>query len=256
MTRNRILVAAAALAALPASTFADGGSEPAGSAWDVLSKRFDLDGDGRITWDEYQKVASGFAALDKNRDGVITKDEVPAGGGSAVDALALGAFAGPLGGPLGGAGTGGFAPLVMPVWEGLGGLCVDDAGACVGGLCHGSCKDGACGVDAARAPWVAVGMLGAAADADHDGAITTAEWEVLLGSLHADGAGVVSTDALQKVLPELPPAAAGAILSMLLDADRDGKVSLDDLRAVFAAVDVNHDGRIDSKDRPAKPAAK
>lgn len=38
--------------------------------------RFDLDKSGSVTWDEFQKVKSGFAALDANGDGAITQAEI------------------------------------------------------------------------------------------------------------------------------------------------------------------------------------
>jgi hypothetical protein len=37
-----------------------------------LLERFDLDKDGRVTWEEFQKVRSGFAFLDADGDGVLT----------------------------------------------------------------------------------------------------------------------------------------------------------------------------------------
>jgi Ca2+-binding EF-hand superfamily protein len=249
---TRSWIAGAALIAIPAATFAGEDPAPARSSWDAFSKRFDLDTDGRVTWEEYQKVASGFAGLDKNRDGAITKDEVPAAGGAFAEALALG---GPLG-LLEGAGAGGFPPVVVRAWGGVGGIAGDDEGPCFGGICGGAGADGVFGLDAKHAPWIAFAMLGASADADRDGAITTAEWETMLTSLHADGAGVVPTESLQKALPDVPAAAAGAVLSMLLDLDKDGRIELDDLRAAFTAVDTDRDGRVDSKDKPQKDAAK
>jgi len=57
------------------------GQPKAASAFEMLKKRFDLDGNGAITWEEYQKVQSGFAALDTDHDGVITsKDKVASPG--------------------------------------------------------------------------------------------------------------------------------------------------------------------------------
>jgi hypothetical protein len=241
MTRTRILLVAAALAAVPASTFAGDDPKPSGSTWDAFAKKFDLDADGRVTWEEYQKVLTGFAGLDKNRDGVITKEEVPADGGAFLEALA---FGGPLGALDGG------TSVAVPAWGGVQvlGADGDEEGGCFGGVCTG--------VDAAKTPWIGVAMLGAAADTDHDGAVTTAEWELFLTSLHADGTGVVSTEALQKALPEVPAAAAALVLGTLLDVDKDGKVELDDLRAAFTAADTNRVGRVDAQDKPAKPEAR
>ena len=41
-------------------------------------KRFDLDGDGRVTWEEFQKVRSGFARLDADGDGAIDAQDLAA----------------------------------------------------------------------------------------------------------------------------------------------------------------------------------
>ena len=46
--------------------------------WETHAKTFDLDHDGKITWEEYQKVTSGFAILDADKDGAITKADVEA----------------------------------------------------------------------------------------------------------------------------------------------------------------------------------
>ncbi|HEX5139084.1 MAG TPA: hypothetical protein VFY93_19095 [Planctomycetota bacterium] len=37
----------------------------------LFLKKFDLNKDGKVDWDEYQKVRSGFTGLDANGDGVI-----------------------------------------------------------------------------------------------------------------------------------------------------------------------------------------
>jgi hypothetical protein len=38
--------------------------------------RFDLNKDGKVDWDEYRKVKSGFAMLDVDGDGVITQPDI------------------------------------------------------------------------------------------------------------------------------------------------------------------------------------
>ncbi|CAN5638849.1 hypothetical protein BH23PSE2_BH23PSE2_12730 [soil metagenome] len=47
--------------------------------------RMDADGDGRVSLAEYQDWLSyGFDAMDRNRDGVLTPDELPGGRGTPV----------------------------------------------------------------------------------------------------------------------------------------------------------------------------
>lgn len=47
--------------------------------------RMDADGDGRISLAEYQDWMSyAFDAMDRNRDGVLTPDELPGGRGKPV----------------------------------------------------------------------------------------------------------------------------------------------------------------------------
>jgi Ca2+-binding EF-hand superfamily protein len=76
---NRIFLglSAAAIAILPVTARADDDSQEkkAPTRWESLKQRFDLDKDGRITWEEYRKVQSGFASLDQDADGVITEKD-------------------------------------------------------------------------------------------------------------------------------------------------------------------------------------
>jgi len=42
----------------------------------VFFEKFDLNKDGSVTWEEYQKVHTGFAALDADNNGVITAPDI------------------------------------------------------------------------------------------------------------------------------------------------------------------------------------
>lgn len=54
---------------------------------DYLS-RMDADGDGRVSLVEYQDWLSyAFDAMDRNRDGRLTRDELPGGKGQAVSRI-------------------------------------------------------------------------------------------------------------------------------------------------------------------------
>jgi hypothetical protein len=237
MNRMRILAVAAALAAIPAVTLADDKAGTADAAWELLTKRFDLDADGRITWEEYQKVVTGFAGLDKDKDGVLTKDEIPADAKGLAALLALGSL-----------GDGAGATLLLPPSASVSVLTLGDEDGLSGGVTTN--------LDAANTPRVAVLMLGTSADANKDGAVTGREWDAFIVSLRSDPNGVIPSESLQKALHDVPAGAAGLVLTLLLDADKDGKVEVDDLRAVFAAADGNQDGRVDMDDQPSKGAGK
>jgi hypothetical protein len=74
-------IAAALLGLLPFATAQEPAKEqpaaakapPPGAAF---FDRFDLNKDGKVDWEEFQKVKSGFAALDADRDGAITPTEL------------------------------------------------------------------------------------------------------------------------------------------------------------------------------------
>ena len=51
-------------------------AKPAPEEGARMLERFDLDKDGRVTWEEYQKVRSGFTFLDADGDGVLTRKDV------------------------------------------------------------------------------------------------------------------------------------------------------------------------------------
>lgn len=87
MTRSRSVPFSAAtpwaIAALAALLVTLAGAGPAGAqvvrASDYLA-RMDVDGDGRVSLTEYQDWLSyAFDDMDRNRDGVLTPDELPGG---------------------------------------------------------------------------------------------------------------------------------------------------------------------------------
>jgi Ca2+-binding EF-hand superfamily protein len=51
------------------------------STWEYLRRKYDADGDGRVTTDEYQRDGGQFDRLDRNEDGVITEDDFARGAG-------------------------------------------------------------------------------------------------------------------------------------------------------------------------------
>jgi hypothetical protein len=48
-------------------------AKPAPDEGARMLERFDLNKDGRVTWEEFQKVRSGFTFLDADGDGVLTR---------------------------------------------------------------------------------------------------------------------------------------------------------------------------------------
>jgi len=48
-------------------------AKPAPEEGARMLERFDLNKDGRVTWEEFQKVRSGFSRLDADGDGVLTR---------------------------------------------------------------------------------------------------------------------------------------------------------------------------------------
>jgi Ca2+-binding EF-hand superfamily protein len=75
----KFLATLAALSLLPLAVHAQ-----VDATGDYLS-RMDSDGDGRISLVEYQDWMSyAFDAMDRNRDGVLTPDELPGGKGKPV----------------------------------------------------------------------------------------------------------------------------------------------------------------------------
>ncbi len=99
-------------------------------------------------------------------------------------------------------------------------------------------------------------LLAKAADADQSGDVTASEWSAFLASLNADADGVVDPTALAAALPA--PAHGGQPsaqqLVRLFDRDRDGHVTLTDLNAYFAVLDVNGDGALSASELAPPPA--
>lgn len=79
--RTRTIFSLLALVALAATT-AVLAQPPADEietsrAWERFQERFDTDGDGRITREEFEAGADPFARFDRNDDGVLTDDDFP-----------------------------------------------------------------------------------------------------------------------------------------------------------------------------------
>jgi Ca2+-binding EF-hand superfamily protein len=97
-------------------------------------------------------------------------------------------------------------------------------------------------------------FLARQADANHDGKVTLDEWHAFLQAKDTDHDGALSPAELRpdhgfgaehvKTMTTLPPFAAH------WDTNGDGKLSFDELDALFHAADKNGDGVLDRNDHP------
>ena len=153
-----------------------------GDAWKVLATRYDKNGDGQVTPEEYTRGPGKFMGYDANADGVLTASDFE------------------------GAGPMDFGHMML-------------------------------------------GRSLRGADANEDGRVTAEEWKGWLAGLGADATGTVPAGAI-------PPAQEGRRggRSASLDRDRDGKISLADLRVVHTLVDLNGDGVLAPNELEGRPS--
>ena len=79
-----LLLAAGATALLAIDTDAQGGRSRGGGqdrTWKFLSKKYDKNKNGKITFKEYQRDKEKFESMDQDDDGVLTKADFESGGG-------------------------------------------------------------------------------------------------------------------------------------------------------------------------------
>ena len=50
------------------------------TVWEYLAKRYDTDGDGKITSEEYTRGTEAFTRLDRDKNGVIEEADMSKGG--------------------------------------------------------------------------------------------------------------------------------------------------------------------------------
>ncbi len=80
----------AALLTTPALAQRDGNEDEGEYIWNVLAARYDADGDGRITAEEYPRGKAKFTAYDADTDGVLTQVDFEGVGGMNFARMALG----------------------------------------------------------------------------------------------------------------------------------------------------------------------
>jgi Ca2+-binding EF-hand superfamily protein len=99
-------------------------------------------------------------------------------------------------------------------------------------------------------------LLARAADADESGDVTAAEWSDFLASLDPDPNGVIDFLTLVAALPttekaqqeDFDPVQSVQRIIKALDRDGDGKITTDDLNALFALLDTDGDGAISASE--------
>ena len=91
-------------------------------------------------------------------------------------------------------------------------------------------------------------LIGRTADKNHDMRVTKEEWRAFLDGLEAGEDGVISKEKLEALMPFPMPGGAQGFLNQMLDADKDGKVEVEDLEAAFTKHDKNKDGVVEMKE--------
>ncbi len=87
--------------------------------------------------------------------------------------------------------------------------------------------------------------MGRRADRDRDGVVTKKEWKVLTSRLDQNGDGEITMKELGGMAPA-PITKKPKIVGLMFDQDGDGKIEVSDFATMFADLDRNSDGKLDS----------
>ena len=220
-----LLSVGALSSALIAQRGFEGGEDP----WAALSK-YDKDKNGEITAEEYPRGERGFANLDRDGDGVITKSDLESMGRRG------GGRAGGRGGRAGRSGRGGERR---------------DIGTMIAGMLAAQAdgdQDGA----VTLAEWTAhINSL----DTDDDAVLSADE---MAGQLRMGGGGRSQRGGSQRGGAQRGGAqrggAAGGASRMLrrLDKDGDGALQVSEVASLFAGIDANQDDVLSSEELPRR----
>lgn len=228
---------------LPAQAQSDAGTSAGAEHWNRLAERFDADGDGRISAEEFNPGAKRFTHFDTDGDGALTESDFenfqPRAGrhdrkGRVRMALAADADR--------------SGDVTADEWrtflseldaDGDGIIAEDEVQA------HREARmgDGA-SLRGRRGPQSRSAGLPSVLDRDGDGAVGTDDLQTVFAELDRDGDGALSRAELPRGQRRSRGHRPGGHLVKMADINEDGQVTLDEWNESLAALDADGDGQI------------